>query len=180
MIKQNNFGCDKKDEGMCLTMHQPWASLLVYGIKRIEGRGWNTDYRGRLWIHAASKIPEPDLIKSTVQSYTEIRNGWKFPDNYPTSCLLGCVDVVDCISISEYVTLFSNPELSLNKYDLSVPVYDEDTGSEYLFICVNPQRLVMPFNMPGKSKLWKLPKATLQAAQKGLKPITLSINTAPT
>ncbi|KAJ0769957.1 putative ASCH domain, PUA-like superfamily, activating signal cointegrator 1 [Helianthus annuus] len=24
----------------CLTMHQPWASLLVYGIKRIEGRSW--------------------------------------------------------------------------------------------------------------------------------------------
>ncbi|KAI6692704.1 hypothetical protein NL676_020414 [Syzygium grande] len=24
----------------CLTMHQPWASLLVYGIERIEGRPW--------------------------------------------------------------------------------------------------------------------------------------------
>lgn len=43
---------DKKDKMMCLSMHQPWASLLVYGIKRVEGRGWNTDFRGRLWIHA--------------------------------------------------------------------------------------------------------------------------------
>ena len=43
---------DKADKMMCLTMHQPWASLLVYGIKRVEGRGWNTDFRGRLWIHA--------------------------------------------------------------------------------------------------------------------------------
>ena len=30
---------DKADKMMCLTMHQPWASLLVYGIKRVEGRG---------------------------------------------------------------------------------------------------------------------------------------------
>lgn len=45
---------DKADRMTCLTMHQPWASLLVYGIKRAEGRGWTTDFRGRLWIHAGS------------------------------------------------------------------------------------------------------------------------------
>ena len=45
---------DKADKMTCSTMHQPWASLLVYGIKRAEGRGWNTDFRGRLWIHAGT------------------------------------------------------------------------------------------------------------------------------
>jgi ASCH domain len=30
----------------CLTMHQPWASLLVYGIKRIEGRSWPSPITG--------------------------------------------------------------------------------------------------------------------------------------
>ncbi|KAK4388144.1 Activating signal cointegrator 1 [Sesamum angolense] len=30
----------------CLTMHQPWASLLVYGIKRVEGRSWPAPVRG--------------------------------------------------------------------------------------------------------------------------------------
>lgn len=24
---------EMKDDGMCLSMHQPWASLLVHGIK---------------------------------------------------------------------------------------------------------------------------------------------------
>ena len=28
------------DVGMCLSMHQPWASLLVRGIKQHEGRTW--------------------------------------------------------------------------------------------------------------------------------------------
>lgn len=30
----------------CLTMHQPWASLLVYGIKRVEGRSWPSPIKG--------------------------------------------------------------------------------------------------------------------------------------
>ena len=40
------------DEGTCLTMHQPWASLLIKGIKVHEGRVWNSSHRGRLWIHS--------------------------------------------------------------------------------------------------------------------------------
>lgn len=30
----------------CLTMHQPWASLLVHGIKRVEGRSWPSPLTG--------------------------------------------------------------------------------------------------------------------------------------
>ena len=52
---------DGVDEGKCLSLHQPWASLIVHGFKRAEGRSWNVDGknrdfgRGRLWIHAATK-----------------------------------------------------------------------------------------------------------------------------
>ena len=46
-----------------LSMHQPWASLLVYGLKRIEGRGWPTDHTGRLWIHATSTVPTKQDIE---------------------------------------------------------------------------------------------------------------------
>ena len=47
----------------CLSMHQPWASLLVAGIKRIEGRTWSTNHRGRLWIHATSQTPNKGDIE---------------------------------------------------------------------------------------------------------------------
>ena len=36
------------DGGVCLSLHQPWASLLVYGIKMLEGRNWYTSHRGKL------------------------------------------------------------------------------------------------------------------------------------
>jgi hypothetical protein len=48
------FFKDADDTGMCLSMHQPWASLLVLGFKRFEGREWTSKYKGPLWIHATS------------------------------------------------------------------------------------------------------------------------------
>lgn len=57
------------DQGMCLSMHQPWASLLVAGIKRVEGRSWYSAHRGRLWIAAAAKRPSPQEISELEASY---------------------------------------------------------------------------------------------------------------
>lgn len=35
-----------------LSIRQPWAWLIVNGQKRIENRGWNTEFRGEFLIHA--------------------------------------------------------------------------------------------------------------------------------
>jgi hypothetical protein len=42
-----------------LTVRQPWAALIVSGEKTVENRGWRTNYRGLLLIHAGSR-PDPD------------------------------------------------------------------------------------------------------------------------
>lgn len=41
-----------------LSIKQPWAALLVAGLKTIEIRKWATTVRGTVYIHAASK-PDP-------------------------------------------------------------------------------------------------------------------------
>ena len=41
----------------CLSLTQPWATLVATGKKRIETRGWQTAYRGPLAIHAARVMP---------------------------------------------------------------------------------------------------------------------------
>jgi hypothetical protein len=44
-----------------LTIHQPWASLLVKGKKRYETRDWQRNYRGLLAIHAGKQsVPVED------------------------------------------------------------------------------------------------------------------------
>jgi len=61
---------EQDDIGMCLSMHQPWASLLVHGFKRFEGREWTNKYRGPLWIHATSKKPTPEEINYLEEYYS--------------------------------------------------------------------------------------------------------------
>jgi hypothetical protein len=42
-----------------ITLTQPWATLMAIGAKRIETRGWSTQFRGPVAIHAAKGFP-PD------------------------------------------------------------------------------------------------------------------------
>lgn len=59
----------------CISMHQPWASLLVAGIKKHEGRSWYTSHRGRLWIAATAKPVDLDAVKSMEEFYRKHYNG---------------------------------------------------------------------------------------------------------
>ncbi|XP_042381991.1 circumsporozoite protein-like [Zingiber officinale] len=149
----------------CLTMHQPWASLLVHGIKRVEGRSWPAPLTGRLWIHAASKIPDPETIKAMEDFYKEIYsvNGVtdiKFPEHYPISRLLGCIEVVGCVRSEELVSWEQVPE-SVRLEGLT----------DFCWLCENPQKLVVPFEMRGFQGVYNLEKKIYDAAVRGLRPI---------
>lgn len=40
-----------------ISLWQPWASLVVHGLKKIETRGYPTNVRGRIAIHATKTEP---------------------------------------------------------------------------------------------------------------------------
>ncbi|XP_029936754.1 activating signal cointegrator 1 isoform X1 [Myripristis murdjan] len=148
---------EMSDGGWCLSMHQPWASLLVKGIKRVEGRSWYTSHRGRLWIAAAAKKPTPQEIAEVENMYRHIyKREPRFPKDYPTGCLLGCVNMTDCLSQEQFQEQFADTS--------------EESASPFVFICTNPQELVVKFPMKGKHKIWKLESQYHQGAKKGLLP----------
>ncbi|XP_059211928.1 activating signal cointegrator 1 [Centropristis striata] len=148
---------EMSDGGWCLSMHQPWATLLVKGIKRVEGRTWYTSHRGRLWIAAAAKKPTPQEISEVEMMYRHInKKAPMFPKEYPTGCLLGCVNVTDCLSQAQFREQF--------------PDTCEESASPFVFICTNPQELLVKFPMKGKHKIWKLENQYHQGAKKGLVP----------
>ena len=91
---------DVTDRGVCLSMHQPWASLLVAGFKRVEGRSWPTEHRGRLWVHATVKDPLPALTEQLMAHYSDMYGGnhAPLPTSFPTGMVLGCVDLEECIT----------------------------------------------------------------------------------
>lgn len=167
-VEESPYG-DDADLGHCLSMHQPWASLLVHGFKRAEGRTWRSQHRGRLWIHAASKASEDHEVEMLEQTYRSIYEAQGVPmppmpsecSGYPTSALLGCVDFEDCFTKEQYTeVLRSNP---------SMP--QEENDSEFIFWCLRPRRLAVPLKMGGEHKIWRLPKVLLAAAQRGLQPV---------
>jgi hypothetical protein len=46
---------------LALSIHQPWAWLIVNGFKNIENRDWSTKFRGRFLIHASKKMTQDDF-----------------------------------------------------------------------------------------------------------------------
>uniref|UniRef100_A0A0D9W1N4 ASCH domain-containing protein n=1 Tax=Leersia perrieri TaxID=77586 RepID=A0A0D9W1N4_9ORYZ len=149
----------------CLTMHQPWASLLVHGIKRVEGRSWPSPLTGRLWIHAASKVPDPDTISAMEAFYTEIYavdgiTDITFPQHYPVSRLLGCVDVVGCLTSQDLASWEHVPQ--------SVRL---EALTDFCWLCQNPQKLVVPFEMRGQQGVYNLERRIYEGAVRGLSPV---------
>lgn len=49
-----------------ITLHQPWASLVVFAHKKIETRSWATKHEGWLGIHASAAKPPTDDLPGTV------------------------------------------------------------------------------------------------------------------
>ncbi|XP_021738074.1 activating signal cointegrator 1-like [Chenopodium quinoa] len=163
MRRRNQHGDFYKDP--CLTMHQPWASLLVYGIKRIEGRSWPAPIRGRLWIHAASKVPDVATIKAMEEFYREIYavdgvTDLKFPEHYPVSKLIGCVEIAGCLRREELASWKAVPKGARL-----------EALTDFCWLCEQPQKLIDPLKMRGDQGVYNLEWKVAEAAVISLLPV---------
>lgn len=89
-----------------LTVKQPWASMIVQGIKDVENRTWPTKFRGRLLIHAASESWNiHQLLRYMTEAMMPVFKTFglssvllaKWLDGLPRGCIIGSVEVVDCV-----------------------------------------------------------------------------------
>jgi hypothetical protein len=61
-----------------ITLQQPWASLVAAGATNIVTQAWQTEYRGRLAIHAAGDISTDvrlRVLNQRVKSYNHSYEG---------------------------------------------------------------------------------------------------------
>lgn len=78
-----------------LSIKQPWAALLLHGIKTIEIRRWPTARRGRILLHAA-RIPDDreqgwSLLPAEAKETAQLQGG-----------IIGAAELTDCL---RYTTL---------------------------------------------------------------------------
>ena len=80
-----------------LSIKQPWASLIAHSIKDIENRTWKTNFRGRIYIHTSAQKTKGMLALLNKGQVEEIRRVSILDFDFPTSAIIGEVDIVDCV-----------------------------------------------------------------------------------
>jgi hypothetical protein len=116
-----------------LSLRQPWASAVIIGGKNIENRTWNTNFRGRVIIHAGAQLGMPDWDWDQLNWEMEQLNGGPLP----RSTYLGEVDIVDCVPIED----LDHPEDHPNRWAFG----------PYCWVLANP--VAYPEPIPAKGKL---------------------------
>jgi hypothetical protein len=75
---------------IALAIQQPWAELILRGIKTLEVRSQPTQLRGTIYLYA-SKRPSPLAAAATAT------RRWNIDiDTLPRGKVVGLVDVIDC------------------------------------------------------------------------------------
>lgn len=88
-----------------LSVRQPYASLLVNGIKDVENRSRRTNYRGTVLIHAGAKVHDVvSFLKTrhefTVEEIAMMTQMNEVEENDFFGCIVGSVEIVDCVQDS--------------------------------------------------------------------------------
>ncbi len=87
-----------------ITIKQPWASLIVHGIKDIENRTWSCPkkYLGqRLLIHSSGKPLNYDNFYDSILTNEQLlalpeNKEWK-DFSFCTGSIIGSVEIIDCV-----------------------------------------------------------------------------------
>jgi hypothetical protein len=158
MVRTSNAQADRSDGiGPILSVQAELADLILtvhpatdlLGLKFVENRSWDTDHRGRLWIHASGKHP-----------------------SLPTGVILGHVELVETVKVetelrgkSKYLYVqdhvwqrvvdFAAARGLPDENDDSWNHVDSPDGSPlYWWLLANPVRLRQPIAAKGKLRLW--------------------------
>ena len=115
-----------------LTIKQPWAELIMLGVKDVENRSVGCNYRGKIAVHVSKqRAPGSDIDHDLLedakiwQAYKSIKNAGQ---------VIGTVVLVDCV---------------------------RDSGSEWAipgrwhWVLASPRRYRNPIDARGMLGLWE-------------------------
>ena len=130
-----------------LTVKNPYAFLILAGIKKYEIRSWSTKYRGPLYIHSA-KVPIKEYDVNTVKGISRLKNHHISIDLMAMhGYLLGKVELVDIKKIGDDIP---KPQAAL---DGCCSIDDND---KYAWVLHNPEIASLTIPVQGKLGLWSL------------------------
>ena len=134
-----------------LSLLQPWASLVIWGNKKLECRSWQTAHRGTMLIHASAKRPtrreklmfeQSECFKDHITDMNEL----------PYGCLIGSVKLIE---IYRTETLIHHPEILLDQQWQQEFAFDDFSPSRFAWHFIDPQPLDLYLPIKGTLGLWE-------------------------
>jgi len=126
-----------------LAVRQPWASLIVEGLKTIEVRSKPTNIRERVAIYASRNYNREDFLKLR-ENPNYIMRSWDFGK------ILGTVEIVASSGCNDEV------EYALNKREHSAPDEYFNEGKTYFWHLRRPVKFEtpIPYKPPKGAVVW--------------------------
>lgn len=128
-----------------LSLLQPWASLVVTGVKKIETRTWTTTYRGELAIHASLGKTAADLAKD--QPFSKYIKDF---NSLPFGAIIGKVMLVDVARIDP----FQNLDKLMQMISADEKAFDDFTEGRYAWILEEPVEFKNIIPVKGSLGIW--------------------------
>ena len=159
-----------------ITLWEPWALLWALQIKKYETRGWATNYRGPIAIHAASRkisviykelFPCADYefhpsYFAKKQFCDAIKSCGLNENELPTGCIVATAELVDCHQIVRYGgrgMSSEGPGWIETEEGIYLPteqelMFGDWTPGRYAWEVRNMKMLPEPIPAKGKQRLW--------------------------
>ena len=174
----------------CLSLWQPWASLMVHRQKLVETRSWSLSYRGPLLIHAAQHWTQElvnlcrrdEVIRQALASIGEM--SWssgarqKTPrPQLPFGAIVGLVEVVGCVPTEEVSVDSTMPtgawhlrsvaaEQEKRVARLAISVVEHGLGDytagRYAITCTMPRIFAKPVPYRGSQGVFDVPESVVK------------------
>ena len=149
-----------------ITIKQPWASLIVEGIKDIENRTWKCPqkYIGqRVLIHASAsktldhtpldEIYSEQQLSDLLSRFTEYELCER---EYPHGAIIGSVEIVDCV--------INHPSIWAEKTPLDRQL---ENICIWNWILAYPTEFPEPIPCKGKLSFWDYPNILAEPEEEG-------------
>lgn len=133
-----------------ISLLQPWASLMVLGLKEIETRSWQRGYRGELAIHASKRIIPFDQVFGYLsfdqRTFLMVRFCEKYGDysKLPTGSILAITDLLDIVPVERVRDNLSWIEKACGDY----------SDKRFAWMTKNIKELEVPVPIKGQLGLW--------------------------
>lgn len=134
-----------------ITLWQPWATLVAFGLKTIETRRWGTEYRGPLAIHAARAISEAGLALLHQDERTRelmAAAGYASLEAMPRGCVVATGELLAVVRLGMFNPTWIETALPREA------AWGDFRSGRYAWRLGEMRRLPEPIGVRGERGLW--------------------------